>query len=96
MTWLDRTQLNRIERKLDALIQRMEIDMSELDAELTDIETAEAAEHADIERVITDLEAKDQAGTLTDDERTRLEALKAEIAADTAAIDAADPAPPAA
>ena len=106
-----RAQLDRIERLIRALAQRMEIDMSELDDKLTAIETAEAGEEtalatlgADEQRELADLQALQAGGqTLTADQAARLDALAAKVAqdtaavqADTAAIDAADPAPPAA
>lgn len=87
------TQLDRIEHKIDVDHQQEEKAMGDLENELTGIEGAQATEHTDVQRIIADLEAKGTAGTITDDERARLEALKAEIAADTAAIDAGDPAP---
>lgn len=88
-----RTQLDRIEHKIDANHRTEEKFMGDLDNELTDIEGAEASEHTDVQRIIADLEAKATDGTITDEERARLEALKSEIAADDAAINAGDPAP---
>lgn len=89
------TQLDRVEHKLDELLKGVKIMGNELDTELDGIEAGVSAEHVDVQRIITDLEAKATDGSITDDERARLEALKAEIAADDAAINTADPAAPA-
>ena|SRR5215467_5343189 len=90
--WYDiQDRLTRIEIVLRAIYREVRKDMAELDDELDSIEAAESAEQADLARVIADLEAKAQAGTITDEERSRLQALQAAIEADTAALDQADP-----
>jgi len=87
-------QLARIERLQRALANRLEIDMSELDDKLTAEETALTALEADEQRELADLQALQAAGqTLTPEQESRLDALASRIAADDAAIQAADPAP---
>jgi len=88
--------LDRLERHLGTVQHDQRTEeriMGKLDDELDGIEAAEATEHDDIQRIIADLEAKATDGTITDAEAARLDALKTAIAADTAAIDAGDPAP---
>jgi hypothetical protein len=106
-----RRQLARIEHKLDAHHRQEEQHMGEIDQKLDGIADAETAEEAaldaleaDEQRELADLQAlKDQPGVeLTpeqaqrfDDLTARATAVTARLQADTAAIDAVDPAPPA-
>jgi hypothetical protein len=86
-------RLTRIERAL----RRMGVNMSELDDKLTVIEQAEVAEAGAIDRALKDLaELKAEladAGSLSDEQAGRLDAIAAQIAKGTSDIDAADPAP---
>lgn len=91
-------RLARIERLLVQVGRAVNIEgeiMSELDDKLTTIETDLDALSADEARELADLQALKAAGqTLTADQEARLDAIAAKIAADDAAINAADPATP--
>lgn len=95
-------------RMLRAHITETEHDMANIDDELTTLEGDEAAEQAslatltaDEKRELADLQAlKDAGQTLTPEQEQRFAALdtaiqanEAALDADTASIDAADPAP---
>ena len=87
-------RLARIERAVTSLKGEIMSDVNELDAELTGIEAAQATEQATEDKVLADLEAKEQSGAITDEERTRLEAIRATAVAQTTELEAADaPAP---
>lgn len=62
--------------------------MSDLDDRIADLKAAVDTNSAKLATLITDFEA---AGTLTADQQTAFDALKAEVVGNSAAIDAADP-----
>jgi peptidoglycan hydrolase CwlO-like protein len=69
-------------------INHLETHMSELDDRLADLKAATDTNTAKLATLIADFEA---AGTLTPAQQAALDALKAEVVGNSAAIDAADP-----
>ena len=84
--------LAAIRRELRIDHQQEEKHMAELDDRLAELQAAEDTNTASLARLIADFEAAP--GTLNDAQRAALDALKAEIVGNAAAIDAADPAAP--
>ena len=69
-------------------INHLETHMSELDDRLADLKAVTDTNTAKLATLIADFEA---AGTLTPAQTAALDALKAEVVGNSAAIDAADP-----
>lgn len=89
-----RSQLDRIEHKIDANHTKEEKHMSEIDDKLAAEATALTALEADEARELADLQAlKDAGQTLTADQEATFDSLTARITAADAAINDADPAP---
>lgn len=91
--WAKRVErdLADIKSKLGIIQTEQEHDMAELDDRLAEIAADEDAEHAELARLIQDFEAAP--GILGVAQRQALDAIKAHITGDTAAIIAADPEP---